>query len=74
MNNYFAIETEAGYRRREWERTAQAEALAAKTRPARRRATWPVWPLAGLTSLRAFVAPWLPLAAFVPTRCRVATC
>ena len=74
MHNYYAIETEAAHHRREWERAAQAEALAAQTRPTRQRTNRPFWPLAGLTSLRSFVAPWLPLAAFVPTRCRVSTC
>jgi hypothetical protein len=74
MHNYFAIETEADHRRREWERAAQAEALAAQNHATRPRANRSGWALIGLASLRSFVAPWLPLAAIVPTRCRVATC
>jgi hypothetical protein len=74
MHNYFAIETEADHRRREWTRAAQADARAAQARPTGRRATRPALPLAGLANLRLLIAPWLPMAAFLPTRCRLATC
>ena len=29
---------------------------------------------AHLANLRLLIAPWLPMAAFLPTRCRLATC
>ena len=69
MNNYFAIETEAEFRRREWQRAVEADARVAQaTGNGRKR-----WPHLSLTSLRSFAAPRLPFSMpWVPRRCSVA--
>jgi hypothetical protein len=66
MQNYFSIETEASFRRREWERAAEADARAAQARSTNGRVNWPQIALA---SLRLLSAPRLPLiSSFKPAR------
>src|SRR3954470_12862047 len=41
MNNWYAIETETAFRRREWQRAVEADARAVQARPANGRTRWP---------------------------------
>jgi hypothetical protein len=74
MHNFFAIETEAAHRMVEWERAARAESRAALAARAGSRGGRKAGPFKALANLRGLVAPWLPVAAIEPARCRVATC
>ena len=57
MHNYHAIETEAAFRRREWQRAVEADARAAQARPAHGRMRWPRIPHRTLTNLRSLTVP-----------------
>ena len=63
MQNYFAIETEAAFRRREWQQAAAADARAAQARSSNGHRRWPHLPHLVVASLRSLSAPRLPLAA-----------
>jgi hypothetical protein len=70
MHNYFTVETEAEFRRQEWQRAVAAEARVALVGTGKTRPPWP--PLA-VMRVRAFLAPRLPVfAPWVPRRCSVA--
>ena len=71
MNNYYAIETEAEFRRREWQRAVEADARAAQVCTGNGRMHWP---RLSLTSVRSFAAPRLPFASSLATRRRTAAC
>ena len=71
MNNYYAIETEAEFRRREWERAVEADARAAQVCTG----SWRMhWPRPSLLNLRSFAAPRLSFASSLMSRRRTATC
>jgi hypothetical protein len=70
MHNYFTVETEAEFRRREWQRAVEADARAALAHTGNGHKPWPHL---SLMNLRAFVAPRLRFSApWVPRRCSVA--
>jgi hypothetical protein len=71
MNNYYAIETEAEFRRREWERAVEADARAAQVCPGNGRLHWP---RLSLMRGRSFAAPRLPFASSLMSRRRTAAC
>jgi hypothetical protein len=52
MQNWHAMETEAAYRRHEWERAIAASARAEEALPKRRGITWPLAPRLSWTGLR----------------------
>jgi hypothetical protein len=74
MHNWYGIETEAAFRRREMERAAKADIRsgeALSTRPKFRR----VWlPHVALARLRSLTAPRFSFTTALEPRCRTATC
>jgi hypothetical protein len=74
MNNWYAIETEAEFRRREWQRAVEAEALAAQARPANGRTRWPQFERLTFANLRALVLPRLSFTARLEPDCRTVVC
>jgi hypothetical protein len=74
MHNWYGIETEAAFRRREWERAAEADAQTNALRPIRRRFPRLKLPHVSLAQLRSLSAPPLPLTTTLESRCRTATC
>ena len=71
MNNYYAIEIEAEFRRREWQRAVEADARAAQVCAGNGRVHWP---RLSLMSVRSFVVPGVPFASSLTTRRRTAAC
>ena len=71
MNNYYAIETEVEFRRREWQRAVEAEARSAQVCAGNCRKSWPRLSLA---RLRSFLAPRLPLSTSLGARRRGVAC
>jgi hypothetical protein len=65
MNNYYAIETETEFRRREWQRAAEADARAAQVCTGNGRKHWPR--LLSM-SVRSFAMPRLPFLSPLATR------
>jgi hypothetical protein len=74
MHNYFAIETEAEFRRREWERAAEADARAGLASPTNGRIHWSHLPQWVLASLRSLSAPRLPLTSSLEPDCPSPAC
>jgi hypothetical protein len=74
MNNWYAIETEAAFRRREWQRAVEADALAAQVRPANRRARWPRLGRLTLANLRSLAVPRPSFTAGLEPDCRTVVC
>jgi hypothetical protein len=74
MHNWYGIETEAAFRRREWERAAEADARSSALRATRRGFPLLKLPHISLAQLRALSAPRLPLTTTLESRCRAATC
>jgi hypothetical protein len=75
MVNYFSIETEAEFRRQDWQRAVEAEIRASQARPgsncASLRSILAHLPLA---SLRSLGAPRLPFTAPLAARRRATVC
>ena len=71
MNNYYAIETEMEFRRREWQRAVEADARAAQVCAGNGRK---YWPQLSLPSLRSVLAPRLPFSTSLGARRRSAAC
>ena len=68
MHNWYGIETEAEFRRQEWQRTIEADARAALAQSGRvERGGWRL-PQFSLARLRSLVAPRLPFGAPVAPR------
>jgi hypothetical protein len=63
MHNYHAIETEAEFRRQEWQRAAAADMLASVAQAAPGRPRGPRLPRISLDRLRALASPRLPFTA-----------
>jgi hypothetical protein len=74
MNNWYAIETEAEFRRREWQRAVEAEALAAQARPANRPLRWPRIPHLTLANLRSLAVPRPRFTSRLEPDCRTVAC
>ena len=74
MHNWYAIESEAAFRRREWEREVAADALAAEAASARTRSRAGAIPHGALARLRSLTTPRLPFTATLKPECRTAVC
>ncbi len=74
MNNWYTIETEAEFRRREWQRAVEADARAAQARPTNGRLRWPRIPQLTLANLRSLVLPRPSFSARLEPDCRTVAC
>jgi len=74
MHNWYAIETEAEFRRREWERAIEADALAAQARPANRQPRWPRLGRLTLANLRSLVVPRPSFTSRLHPDCQTVAC
>ena len=74
MNNWYTIETEAEFRRREWQRAVEADALAAQARPANGRTRWPRIGRLLLANPRSLALPRLSFTARLEPDCRTVVC
>jgi hypothetical protein len=74
MNNWYAIETEAEFRRREWQRAIETDARAAQARPANRQMRWPRIPHLTLANLRSLAAPRPSLTSRLEPDCSTVAC
>jgi hypothetical protein len=74
MSNWYAIETEAKFRRREWERAVEADARAAQARPAHRQTRWPWIGHLTLASLKSLAVPRLSFTSRLEPDCRTVAC
>jgi hypothetical protein len=74
MNNWYAIETEAAFRRREWQRAVEADALALLARPAIGRTRWSWLGRLTLANLRSLAVPRPSLSARLEPDCRTVAC
>ena len=63
MHNWYGIETEAEFRRREWQRAIEADARAAQASTGRARSRGFRLPHLSLARLRALGAPRLPVGS-----------
>ena len=74
MNNWYTIETEAEFRRREWQRAVEADALAAQARPAHRRTWWPRLDRLTFANLRVLALPRPSFTPRLEPDCRTVVC
>lgn len=74
MNNWYGIETEAAFRRREWERVVRAEARSAEAVSSSARFRFARLPQAVLARLQRLTALRLTVPSAMEPRCRTATC
>jgi hypothetical protein len=77
MNNWYAVETEAAFRRREWQRAVEADALAAlasQARSANGRARWPRLGRLTLANLRSVAMPRPSFSSRLEPDCRTVAC
>ena len=74
MNNWYAVETEAAFRRREWQRAVEADARAEQARPANRRTWWPRLGRLTLTNLRSLAVPRPSFSSRLEPDCRTVEC
>jgi hypothetical protein len=74
MSNWYAIETEAQFRRREWERVVEADARAAQARPVNRQLRWPRIPRLTLANLRSLAVPRPSFTSRLEPDCRTVAC
>ena len=74
MQNYYTIETEAEFRRREWERAAEGDARAAQARPTNGGLPGLHLPQFALATLRSLSAPRLPLTSPLAPDCPTPAC
>ena len=74
MNNWYTIETEAAFRRREWQRAVEAEALAAQARPTNGQLRWPRIAQLTLAHLRSLAVPRPSFTTRLQPDCRTVVC
>jgi hypothetical protein len=74
MNNWYTIETEAEFRRREWQQAVEAEARVAQARPANRQLRWPRIAHLVLANLRSLAASRPSFTSRLEPDCRTVTC
>jgi hypothetical protein len=74
MNNWYAVEIEAEFRRREWQRAVEADARAAQARPANGRMRWPRISDLTLSSLRSLALPRPRFISQLEPDCRTVGC
>jgi hypothetical protein len=67
VQNFHAVETEAAFRHREWQREIVAAELAAQVRVETRRPSWWLLPLRIQAGLRSLFALRLPLRLWATT-------
>ncbi len=74
MSNWYTVEIEAEFRRREWQRAVEADARAAQARPANGRTRWPRISHLTLANLRSLAVPRPGFTSYVEPDCRTAVC
>jgi hypothetical protein len=74
MNNWYTIETEVEFRRREWQRAVEADARAARARPANGQLRWPRIAQLTLASLRSLAVPRRSFASRLEPDCGTVAC
>ena len=74
MNNWYTVEVEAEFRRREWQRAVEADARAAQARPANGRMRWSRIPHLTLSSLRSLPLPRPSFISQLEPDCRTVVC
>lgn len=74
MSNWYTIETEAEFRRREWQRAVEADARAALARPADRQLPWPGIAQLILANLKSLAVPRPSFTARLEPDCRTVVC
>jgi hypothetical protein len=74
MSNWYAIETEAAFRRREWERAVEAEARAAQARPANGHDRWSRIGRLTLANLKSLAVPRPSFTSRLEPDCRTVAC
>jgi hypothetical protein len=74
MNNWYTIETEVEFRRREWQRAVEAEARAAQARPANGHSRWPRIAQLTLANLRSLAVPRPSFTTRLEPDCRTVAC
>ena len=74
MSNWYTVEIEAEFRRREWQRAVEADARAAQARPAHGRMRWPRIPHLTLANLRSLGLPRLSFASHLEPDGRTVVC
>ena len=74
MNNWYTVETEAEFRRREWLRAVEADALAAQARPANGRTWRPRLVRLTLANLRSLAVPRPSFTSRLEPDCRTVAC
>jgi hypothetical protein len=74
MNNWYTVEVEAEFRRREWQRAVEADARAAQARPANGRMRWSRIPHLTLSSLRSLALPRPSFISQLEPDCRTVVC
>jgi len=74
MHNWYAIETETEFRRREWQRAIEADARAAQARPANRRPRWPRLGRLTLANLRSLAVPRPSFTSRLEPDCQTVAC
>jgi hypothetical protein len=74
MNNWYTVEIEAEFRRREWQRAVEADARAAQARPANGRMRWPRISDLTLSRLRSLALPRPGFVSQLEPDCRTVVC
>jgi hypothetical protein len=74
MNNWYTVEVEAEFRRREWERAVEADARAAQAGPANGRMRWPRISRQTLSNLRSLALPRRSFISHLEPDCRTVVC
>ena len=74
MNNWYAIETEAEFRQREWQRAVEADARAMQARPVNGRMRWPRIASATLATLRSLAMARPSFHSHLEPDCHTAVC
>jgi hypothetical protein len=74
MSNWYTIETEAEFRRREWQRAVEADARAAQARPANGQPRWPRIAHPWLANLRSLAVPRPSFASRLEPDCGTVAC
>jgi hypothetical protein len=74
MSNWYTVEVEAEFRRREWQRAVEADARAAQASPANARMRWPRIPRLTLVNLRSLTVPRPSFTSRLEPDCRTVVC
>jgi hypothetical protein len=74
MSNWYAIETEAGFRRREWQRAVEAYARAALAGPVSRQLRWPRIAQRTLANLQSLAVPRPSFTSRLEPDCSTVAC